>query len=72
MYLPADAERVDPEQGFGSNDPWPALALHRAHRSRGVGRGLILMAVVLGGIVSLLGLIQLFSLWFGPCFHGAC
>jgi hypothetical protein len=63
---------IDLEQGFGPVDPWPEQAA-RSWRSRPrTGRGILLVALVIGVGIAALTLIQVFALWFGPCLHGAC
>jgi hypothetical protein len=75
MYAPGDAqEEVDRELGFVADDPWPSEALRtwRPSSPSRTNRTLAWAAVVLAGTVALLGVIQLFAMWFGPCFRGAC
>jgi hypothetical protein len=75
MYAPSDAEdEIDRELGFVSDDPWPSEAVRtwRPSSPSQANRALVWTAIVVGGSVALLGVIQLFSIWFGPCFRGAC
>lgn len=70
-HAPADFQ-AEIERGFGKHDFWPAQAVRIWRPSSRPGRGLVLLAVALGAAIAVLSVIQLFTMWFGPCLHGAC